>query len=111
MKPVGGQLLLLDLTAIALLEQPSLEKYSGRVSDSGEATLDDSRGDRIVSTVPAPVLTASLYERFSSRGEDDFADKLLSAMRFQFGGHLEKAAGAKCKSWEKSERQIGRKHD
>jgi len=84
---------LLDLTAIALLEQPSLEKYSGRVSDSGEGRWTILAA--IESTVPAPVLTASLYERFSSRGEDDFADKLLSAMRFQFGGHLEKAAGAK----------------
>jgi 6-phosphogluconate dehydrogenase len=84
---------LLDLTAIALLEQPSLEKYSGRVSDSGEGRWTILAA--IETTTPAPVLTASLYERFSSRGEDDFADKLLSAMRFQFGGHLEKAAGAK----------------
>jgi len=81
---------LLDLTAIALLEQPDLAKFSGRVSDSGEgrwtitAAIDES--------VPAPVLSAALYERFSSRGEDDFADKLLSAMRYQFGGHVEKAA-------------------
>jgi 6-phosphogluconate dehydrogenase len=84
---------LLDLTAISLLEQPSLEKFSGRVSDSGEGRWTILAA--IESTAPAPVLTASLYERFVSRGEDDFAVKLLSAMRFQFGGHLEKAAGAK----------------
>jgi 6-phosphogluconate dehydrogenase len=84
---------LLDLTAISLLEQPSLEKFSGRVSDSGEGRWTILAA--IESTTPAPVLTASLYQRFMSRGEDDFAAKLLSAMRFQFGGHLEKAAGAK----------------
>jgi 6-phosphogluconate dehydrogenase len=84
---------LLDLTAISLLEQPSLERFSGRVSDSGEGRWTILAA--IESTTPAPVLTASLYERFVSRGEDDFAGKLLSAMRFQFGGHLEKAAGAK----------------
>jgi 6-phosphogluconate dehydrogenase len=84
---------LLDLTAISLLEQPSLEKFSGRVSDSGEGRWTILAA--IESTAPAPVLTASLFQRFVSRGEDDFADKLLSAMRFQFGGHLEKAAGAK----------------
>ena len=84
---------LLDLTAISLLEQPSLEKFSGRVSDSGEGRWTILAA--IESTTPAPVLTASLYERFISRGEDDFAAKLLSAMRFQFGGHLEKAAAAK----------------
>jgi 6-phosphogluconate dehydrogenase len=84
---------LLDLTAISLLEQPSLERFSGRVSDSGEGRWTILAA--IESTTPAPVLTASLYERFVSRGEDDFAAKLLSAMRFQFGGHLEKAAGAK----------------
>jgi 6-phosphogluconate dehydrogenase len=84
---------LLDLTAISLLEQPSLERFSGRVSDSGEGRWTILAA--IESTTPAPVLTASLYERFASRGEDDFAAKLLSAMRFQFGGHLEKAAGAK----------------
>ncbi len=81
---------LLDLTAAALLQDPALSKFSGRVSDSGEgrwtikAAIDEA--------VPAPVLTASLYERFSSRGEADFADKLLSAMRYEFGGHLEKPA-------------------
>jgi 6-phosphogluconate dehydrogenase len=84
---------LLDLTAISLLEQPSLEKFSGRVSDSGEGRWTILAA--IQTTAPAPVLTASLFERFASRGEDDFAEKLLSAMRFQFGGHLEKAAGAK----------------
>jgi 6-phosphogluconate dehydrogenase len=82
---------LLDLTAGALLEDPTLSQFAGRVSDSGEgrwtikAAIDEA--------VPAPVLTASLYERFSSRGEADFANKLLSAMRYEFGGHLEKAAG------------------
>jgi 6-phosphogluconate dehydrogenase len=84
---------LLDLTAISLLEQPSLERFSGRVSDSGEGRWTILAA--IESTAPAPVLTASLCQRFISRGEDDFAAKLLSAMRFQFGGHLEKAAGAK----------------
>jgi 6-phosphogluconate dehydrogenase len=84
---------LLDLTAISLLEQPSLERFSGRVSDSGEGRWTILAA--IESTAPAPVLTASLFQRFASRGEDDYAAKLLSAMRFQFGGHLEKAAGAK----------------
>jgi 6-phosphogluconate dehydrogenase len=84
---------LLDLTAISLLEQPSLEKFSGRVSDSGEGRWTILAA--IESTTPAPVLTTSLFQRFVSRGEDDFADRLLSAMRFQFGGHLEKAAAAK----------------
>ena len=79
---------LLDLTAAALLEDPGLANYAGRVSDSGEgrwtikAAIDEA--------VPAPVLTTALYERFSSRGEADFQNKLLSAMRFQFGGHVEK---------------------
>ena len=82
---------LLDLTAISLLEQPNLERYSGRVSDSGEGRWTILAA--IESTAPAPVLTAALYERFSSRDEGDFAAKLLSAMRFQFGGHLEKKAG------------------
>jgi len=84
---------LLDLTAISLLEQPSLEQFSGRVSDSGEGRWTILAA--IESTAPAPVLTASLYERFVSRGEDDYAAKLQSAMRYQFGGHLEKAAVAK----------------
>ncbi len=81
---------LLDLTASALVQDPGLSKFAGRVSDSGEgrwtikAAIDEA--------VPTPVLTASLYERFSSRGEADFADKLLSAMRYEFGGHLEKPA-------------------
>jgi 6-phosphogluconate dehydrogenase len=81
---------LLDLTAQSLLDDPTLTEFSGRVSDSGEgrwtikAAIDEA--------VPAPVLTTALYERFSSRGESDYADKLLSAMRFQFGGHLEKPA-------------------
>ena len=82
---------LLDLTAISLYEQPTLEKFSGRVSDSGEGRWTILAA--IESTAPAPVLTSALYERFTSRGEDEFAAKLLSAMRFQFGGHLEKKAG------------------
>ncbi len=82
---------LLDLTAISLLEQPTLERYSGRVSDSGEGRWTILAA--IESTAPAPVLTSALYERFSSRGEADFADKLLSAMRFQFGGHVKKKSG------------------
>ena len=82
---------LLDLTAISLFDQPSLERFSGRVSDSGEGRWTILAA--IESTAPAPVLTASLYQRFTSRGEDEFAAKLLSAMRFQFGGHLEKKAG------------------
>jgi 6-phosphogluconate dehydrogenase len=82
---------LLDLTASALAADPQLSKFTGRVSDSGEgrwtikASIDEA--------VPSPVLTSALYERFSSRGEADFADKLLSAMRYEFGGHLEKPAG------------------
>jgi 6-phosphogluconate dehydrogenase len=83
---------LLDLTAISLFEQPNLQNYSGRVSDSGEGRWTILAA--IESTAPAPVLSAALYERFSSRAEGDFADKLLSAMRFQFGGHIEKKAGA-----------------
>jgi 6-phosphogluconate dehydrogenase len=81
---------LLDLTATVLVQDPGLSRFSGRVSDSGEgrwtikAAIDEA--------VPTPVLTTSLYERFSSRGEADYADKLLSAMRFEFGGHLEKIA-------------------
>ena len=82
---------LLDLTATELLKDPSLKSYAGRVSDSGEgrwtimAAIDEA--------VPASVLSAALYERFSSRGDADFADKVLSAMRHEFGGHIEKAAG------------------
>jgi len=80
---------LLDLQAIALLKDPTLASFGGRVSDSGEgrwtikAAIDEA--------VPAHVLTAALYERFSSRGESEFADKLLSAMRYEFGGHVEKS--------------------
>ena len=79
---------LLDLTAISLLQEPTLEKFSGRVSDSGEGRWTILAA--IESGAPAPVLTESLYERFTSRGESDFASKILSAMRFQFGGHIEK---------------------
>ena len=82
---------LLDLTATALVEDPSLAKFAGRVSDSGEgrwtikAAIDEG--------VPSPVLSTALYQRFTSRGEADYQDKLLSAMRYQFGGHLELPAG------------------
>lgn len=78
---------LLDLAARSLIDSPDLSKFEGRVSDSGEgrwtirAAIDEA--------VPVPVLSAALYERFSSRGADDFADKMLSALRFQFGGHVE----------------------
>jgi 6-phosphogluconate dehydrogenase len=84
---------LLDLTAGALLESPQLDKFGGRVSDSGEgrwtitAAIDES--------VPAPVLSAALYARFSSRGESDYANKIQSAMRYAFGGHLEKESDQK----------------
>ena len=81
---------LLDLTAAALIEDPQLSKFSGRVSDSGEGRWTVQAG--IDEGVPTPVLTAALYERFSSRGDDGFADKLLSSMRYEFGGHLEKKA-------------------
>lgn len=80
---------LLDLTASALLKEPSLKSYAGRVSDSGEgrwtikAAIDEG--------VPTTVLSAALYERFTSRGDADFADRVLSAMRHEFGGHAEKA--------------------
>jgi 6-phosphogluconate dehydrogenase len=80
---------LLDLTAAALVEDPALSKFAGRVSDSGEGRWTISAA--IDEGVPVPVLSASLFQRFSSRGEADYADKLLSAMRYQFGGHLEKA--------------------
>lgn len=79
---------LLDLTAIALLQSPTLDEFAGRVSDSGEgrwtikAAIDEG--------VPTPVLSSALYSRFASRGQDEFANKVLSAMRFQFGGHHEK---------------------
>jgi 6-phosphogluconate dehydrogenase len=81
---------LLDLTAASLLEDPRLTKFAGRVSDSGEGRWTIKAG--IDEGVPTPVLTTALYERFSSRGSAEFQDKLLSAMRYQFGGHLEKAA-------------------
>jgi 6-phosphogluconate dehydrogenase len=80
---------LLDLTATALLQDPTLSGFAGRVSDSGEgrwtikAAIDEA--------VPVPVLATALYERFSSRGEADFQNRLLSAMRYEFGGHLEKS--------------------
>ena len=82
---------LLDLTAAALVQDPALSHFAGRVSDSGEgrwtikAAIDEA--------VPVPVLSAALYQRFNSRGEADYQDKLLSAMRYQFGGHLEKTDG------------------
>ena len=82
---------LLDLTAIALAKSPDLKNFAGRVSDSGEGRWTITAA--IDEAVPVPVLSAALYERFSSRGEAEFADKLMSAMRFQFGGHVEKAAG------------------
>ena len=81
---------LLDLTASALAEDSQLAKFSGRVSDSGEGRWTIKAG--IDEGVPTHVLTAALYERFSSRGDADYADKLLSAMRYEFGGHLEKPA-------------------
>ena len=85
---------LLDLTAASLIQDPALSKFAGRVSDSGEgrwtikAAIDEG--------VPAHVLSSALYERFSSRGDADFADKLLSAMRYQFGGHIEKPAAKRA---------------
>jgi 6-phosphogluconate dehydrogenase len=94
---------LLDLTAISLVEQPTLANYSGRVSDSGEGRWTILAA--IESTAPAPVLSSALYERFSSRGEGDFAAKLLSAMRFQFGGHLEQKAATEAKSAASSDRK------
>jgi 6-phosphogluconate dehydrogenase len=81
---------LLDLTASALVKSGDLATFSGRVSDSGEGRWTVQAA--IESSVPAPVLSAALYQRFSSRGEDDFATKLLSALRFEFGGHHEKPA-------------------
>ena len=81
---------LLDLTAQALHESPDLEEFAGRVSDSGEGRWTSIAA--IEEGVPAPVLTTALYSRFASRGADDFANRLLSAMRKQFGGHDEKSA-------------------
>jgi 6-phosphogluconate dehydrogenase len=80
---------LLDLTAAALVEDAALSKFAGRVSDSGEGRWTISAA--IDEGVPAPVLSSALYQRFTSRGEADYQDKLLSAMRYQFGGHLEKS--------------------
>ncbi len=80
---------LLDLTAAALLEEPELSRFSAAVSDSGEGRWTIQAA--IEEAAPAPVLTAALYERFASRGESDFAGKLLSAMRFQFGGHTSRS--------------------
>jgi len=82
---------LLDLSAQALLDSPGLDGFAGRVSDSGEGRWTVSAA--IDEGVPAPVLSTALFERFSSRGQADFADRLLSAMRYQFGGHREKNAG------------------
>jgi len=82
---------LLDLAAMALIKQPDLKNFSGRVSDSGEgrwtitAAIDEG--------APAPVLSAALCQRFAARGEDDFATRVLSAMRYKFGGHVERPAG------------------
>ncbi|HEY0728364.1 MAG TPA: decarboxylating 6-phosphogluconate dehydrogenase [Pyrinomonadaceae bacterium] len=81
---------LLDLTAIAFAEHPQLEGYSGRVSDSGEGRWTINAA--VEEGVPVPVLSAALFQRFSSRGEAEFANKVLSAMRFQFGGHVERGA-------------------
>jgi 6-phosphogluconate dehydrogenase len=82
---------LLDLMASALAEDPQLAKFGGRVSDSGEGRWTVKAG--IDEGVPTPVLTTALYERFSSRGNADFSNKILSALRYEFGGHLEKPAG------------------
>ncbi|MGE5839256.1 MAG: phosphogluconate dehydrogenase (NAD(+)-dependent, decarboxylating) [Deltaproteobacteria bacterium] len=81
---------LLDLTAAALIQDPALSGFTGRVSDSGEGRWTSKAA--IDEAVPAPVLTTALYQRFSSRGEADFADKILSAMRYHFGGHIERGA-------------------
>ena len=78
---------LLDLTAEALAKEPDLQQFSGRVSDSGESRWAALAA--IESGTPTPVLTAALFQRFSSRGDSYFADRLLSAMRFQFGGHAD----------------------
>ena len=83
---------LLDLTARAVAEPPDLKPFSGHVSDSGEGRW--TVGAAVDTSTPAPVLAAALFHRFSSRGEDDFANRLLSAMRYQFGGHVERPARA-----------------
>jgi len=82
---------LLDLTAAALIKDPALSEFSGRVSDSGEGRWTINAA--IDEAVPAPVLSAALYQRFSSRGEADFQNRVLSALRYQFGGHVEKPGG------------------
>lgn len=82
---------LLDLTAAALLQDPDLSQFAGRVADSGEGRWTVIAA--IEESVPVPVLSTALFDRFSSRGQDDFADKLLSAMRYEFGGHVEKHSG------------------
>ena len=84
---------LLDLVAASLLECPDLAKFQGRVSDSGEGRWTVTAA--IEESTPAPVISAALYDRFSSRGEADFADRLLSAMRYEFGGHDEKTDASK----------------
>jgi 6-phosphogluconate dehydrogenase len=81
---------LLDLTATALLQDAELAQFSGHVSDSGEGRWTIAAA--IDEAVPVPVLSAALYQRFSSRGDAEFQDKVLSAMRLQFGGHVEKPA-------------------
>jgi 6-phosphogluconate dehydrogenase len=83
---------LLDLTAASLIEDPGLSQFAGRVSDSGEGRWTINAA--IDEAVPTPVLSAALYQRFNSRGEADFQDRVLSAMRHAFGGHLEKPAAA-----------------
>jgi 6-phosphogluconate dehydrogenase len=83
---------LLDLTAAALVKDPALSGFAGQVSDSGEGRWTITAA--IDEAVPVPVLSAALYQRFSSRGEADFPDRVLSALRYEFGGHLEKAAGS-----------------
>jgi 6-phosphogluconate dehydrogenase len=82
---------LLDLTAAALVKDTALSEFTGRVSDSGEGRWTINAA--IDEAVPVPVLSTALYQRFSSRGESDYQDKLVSAMRYQFGGHLEKSSG------------------
>jgi 6-phosphogluconate dehydrogenase len=81
---------LLDLTAMALLEDPRLSNFKGHVADSGEGRWTVIAG--VEESAPTPVLSTALYQRFSSKGEDDFARKILSAMRYQFGGHIERTA-------------------
>jgi 6-phosphogluconate dehydrogenase len=82
---------LLDLTATALTQDPALTNFAGKVSDSGEGRWTIKAA--IDASVPIPVLATALFERFSSRGEATFSDKLLSAMRYEFGGHVEKSGG------------------